>query len=391
VKSALLNGNETLARQHAAKARSVLPGSPTVATMQREIASYSESSRADQIGVLVQAGLEAAQAGDFERLSELLEEARLVAREPGDYVDLESAFVRLQTRPGRQFRDTLSGSGAAGPEMVVMPAGEFTMGNVSKMLGTAKSERPAHRVLVDQPFAVGRTEITVGQFGAFVAATNYQTDAERGAMVQVLIGPQPQMVNGRSWRKDYLGGEAADSDPVVHVSWQDATQYLRWLTESSGRNYRLLSESEFEYVLRAGSTGRYLWDGNTPPQKTFNINGQLDEPPVVWGGKRAKVAVKRYGDSYFGPAPAVSFPANVFGIKHILGNVSEWVEDCYIGNFQGKGTGQHARQPGACQQRTVRGASWGSDKASLRASWRESAPADQGSNQIGFRVAMDLG
>ena len=390
-KAALVAGKEALALQHASKARGVLPGSATVATMQREIVSYGQSSRANQFGVLIKAGMEAEQAGDFERLAELLDEAKLIAREPSDFVDLQSAYLRLQTRPGRRFMDALAGTDESGPEMIVMPTGEFTMGNASKMLGAVRSERPTHNVLVNQSFAVGRTEITVAQFRAFVAAANYQTDAERGALVEVLIGPVPQWVKGRSWRNDYLGGEATDSDPVVHVSWRDARQYVAWLAESTNRNYRLLSESEFEYVLRAGSTGRYLWEGSTPPEKTFNLNGQLDEPPVAWGGRRAKGAVRRWGDSYFGPAPAVSFPANAFGVKHVLGNVSEWVEDCYIENFQGKGNTQLARQLDGCEQRTLRGASWGSDKATLRASWRGQAAADQGSNRVGFRVAVNLG
>jgi formylglycine-generating enzyme required for sulfatase activity len=390
-KAALVAGNEALARQHAERANLVLPGSPTVITMQREIASYRQSSRSDQVGLLIQSGYEAEQAGDLERLTDLLNEARLVARDPADYAELEAAFTRLQSRPGRQFSDSLSGADGLGPEMVVMPVGEFTMGNTSRMLGAVRSERPSHQVNVDQAFAIAITEVTVGQFRTFVDNTGYQTDAERGAQVEVLMGSDPQLITGRSWRNDFLGDQAPDSDPVIYVSWQDASEYAKWLAGASGRNYRLVSESEFEFVLRAGSEGRHVWAGNTPPEKTFNLNGQLDEPPDEWPGKRARAAVKRYGDSYFGPAPAISFPANAFGVKHMLGNVTEWVADCYVDNYKGKGSGQQARQVAGCQERTIRGASWGSDKASLRASWRGNSVVDRGSNLVGFRVAVDLG
>jgi formylglycine-generating enzyme required for sulfatase activity len=158
-------------------------------------------------------------------------------------------------RVGDVFRDC-----AECPEMVVLPSGNFDMGDLH---GDGDSdEKPVRTVRIGQPFALGKYEVTVGAFRRFVAASGYRTDAERNAGAKGCYAWDASdgkfdWREGRDWRSPGFGQE--DSHPVVCVSWNDAQAYIKWLSKESGQRYRLASEAEFEYALRAGGRTKWPW------------------------------------------------------------------------------------------------------------------------------------
>jgi formylglycine-generating enzyme required for sulfatase activity len=173
----------------------------------------------------------------------------------------------------------------------------------------------------------------------------------------------------------------------VHVSWNDAQAYLGWLSQHTGKHYRLPSEAEFEYALRARSSTRYPWGDGDPERTVGNFTGEGDRSP----SKRSwSLAFPRYSDGYWGPAPVRSFAADAFGLYDMEGNVSEWVEDCWHDNYVRAPRDSEAWINPGCERRVVRGGSWGSDPSQVRSAFRISAPADTRSARVGFRIARDL-
>ena len=245
------------------------------------------------------------------------------------------------------------------PEMVVVPAGSFRMGDIQG--GGYSDERPVHTVDI-KSFAVGKYEITRAQYEAFVNAESYDA--------------------GTTWRDPFTEFNPPQTQtgqhPVVGVSWDDAKAYVAWLRRATGKRYRLLTESEWEYVARAGTETRYHF-GNSEASVRGNAN----------------CAESVCDDGYTNTAPVGSFGANAFGLHDVHGNVWEWVEDCWHGNYEGAPTDGSAwlgEDGGNCAQRVLRGGSWISTGAGvLRAAFRGRgrAPFVRGSG-IGFRLAQDL-
>ncbi|MCB1915627.1 MAG: formylglycine-generating enzyme family protein [Rhodocyclaceae bacterium] len=239
--------------------------------------------------------------------------------------------------PGDTFRDC-----AVCPEMVVVPAGEFRMGSPASELGLGRDEGPPHRVRIGEAFAVGKFEVTFAQWDACVGA------------------------GGCRYRpKDNWG---RDAQPVIKVSWNDAQVYLNWLSEKTGRSYRLLSEAEWEYAARAGSTTRYPW-GDEPGRG--NANFDASGGPL---GSRQSTPVGR-------------FDANRFGLYDMIGNVAEWVADCWHGSYQGAPADGRAWTSGDCERRVVRGGSWYDVPANARSALRLKFPPGLRNLDLGFRVA----
>ena len=307
---------------------------------------------------------------------------------------LRRALSQAQTygsyRPGQTLRDPLHGDpDRLGPEMVVVPSGHFMMGSPESEAGRSGHEGPRHRVVIQRGFALGLTEITVGQFAEFVEETSYVSDAERTGWASV-YEPRSGRMNRRrqiNWRHDYLG-RAADADlPVIHVSWRDARAYADWLARASGRAYRLPSEAEFEYALRADSQTRYWWGDGTPDEALENLTGDGDLSPT---GLRWNTAFARYRDGHWGPAPVASFPTNPFGLHDMGGNVMEWVEDCWHDSFvRAPADGSAWVNPG-CDLRVIRGGSWSSTPDMSRSAYRLSGREGSADMRVGFRVARDL-
>src|SRR5690606_28968439 len=276
-------------------------------------------------------------------------------------------------RPGQAFTEALS-SGGRGPEMVVIPHGAFRMGAPAGEPGSTDAERPVREVRFDRGLAVSRTEVTVGEFRRFISATGYRTRAVRRGYSVVYDERSGNMVrrSGVDWSSDYVGEPADDDQPVIHVSAQDAVAYAEWLAEQTGRNYRLPSEAEFEYMLRAGSQSPYPWGEGAPPAGSGNFTGGGDRSP---GGREWRNAFDGYSDDAWGPAPVGSYAPNAFGLHDVAGNVSEWVADCWHDSYRrAPADGRAWINPG-CRDKVVRGGSWANSPAQTRSAWRLGSPS----------------
>jgi formylglycine-generating enzyme required for sulfatase activity len=291
-------------------------------------------------------------------------------------------------RPGQVFTDALR-SGARGPQLVVVPHGAFRMGAAAEEEGSSDAEKPAHYVRFDRGFAMSRTEVTVADFRRFVEATGYRSRAARRGHSTVYDERGGNFVrrSGVDWRSDYTGKPARADMPVLHVSARDAEAYVEWLAQQSGQRYRLPSEAEFEYALRAGSDGAFAWSTQVPPRSAGNVTGAGDVSP---GGRRWRNAFAGYGDGWWGPAPVASFAPNAFGLHDLAGNVSEWVADCWHAGYRrAPANGEPWVNPG-CRTRVMHGGSWASAPAQIRSAWRLSVDGDTTNARLGFRVVRDL-
>jgi formylglycine-generating enzyme required for sulfatase activity len=283
-------------------------------------------------------------------------------------------------RPGDTFKDC-----ADCPEMVVVPSGSFMMGsavsettreNVPEQY--ASWERPRHPVSISRPFAVGKFEVTRRQFNDFVDATGHRAEG-----CYWWTGTEWKLNESRSWRSPGFG--QTDRDPVTCVNWEDATAYVSWLSRKTGESYRLLSESEWEYVARAGtSTARFWGDGRDQACDYANA-ADLSFKSVA---QNAVTLNCRDGHPY--TAPVGSFAANRFGLHDVLGNVWEWVEDCWNEDYSGAPANGRAWMSGDCGRRVLRGGSWLSRPGGLRAAVRVRLDARSRDLSDGFRVARTL-
>ncbi|MFT3791767.1 MAG: formylglycine-generating enzyme family protein [Rudaea sp.] len=302
---------------------------------------------------------------------------------------LRNARLYASYKPGQVLTDAFVDRNGNAPPVVVVPIGSFAMGSPAQEPGHRSSEEPQHDVKIALGFALGRDEVSVAEFRAFVDAARYVTDAEKLGSSTVYDEDSGRTIDRRgiTWRNDYSGGAAADDLPVIHVSWNDAAAYVQWLSARTGKRYRLPSEAEYEYTLRADTTTRYWWGDGNPPPNNANLTGDGDKSPSQ---RRWTNAFPRYADGYWGPAPIGKFPPNPFGLRDIDGNVADWVEDCWHDNYlRAPADGRAWVNPG-CERRVVRGASWGSAPDQARSAFRASLPADARNSQVGIRVARDL-
>jgi formylglycine-generating enzyme required for sulfatase activity len=271
------------------------------------------------------------------------------------------------------------------PEMVLVPAGEFMMGSdrddVDSGLAAA-NEEPQHKAVIQQPIAVGRFEVTRDQYAAFVKASGYAS----GDRCYTFENNTPQERDNRSFLNP--GFRQEGNHPAVCVSWVNAKAYVEWLSRTTGKPYRLLSETEYEYAARAGSASRYGF-GNDPAELCKFANGA--DQSAKSAGLPASSPYMSCKDGYPFTAPVGSLTANAFGLHDLIGNVWEWTEDCYYGNYAMASLGSAARAEAVCASRTVRGGDWFSTEASLRPAARANAKADAHHDDIGFRVARTLG
>ncbi len=301
-------------------------------------------------------------------------------------IDLVSNYGLF--RPGQVFTDGLD-DGSRGPGLVVVPHGAFQMGAPDDEIDASKDEQPRHLVRLERGFAMTRHEITVAEFGRFVIASGYETRAtQRGhSLAYDVRSGNFVRGSGIDWRSGYDGRPAAPVMPVIHVTARDAEAYAAWLSEQSGAHYRLPSEAEFEYALRAGTTTRYPWGEGAPPGGVENLTGGRDASPQ---GRRWSNAFIGYGDGWWGPAPVGSFEANAFRLHDMAGNVSEWVADCWHQGYRrAPATGAAWVNPG-CRNRMYRGGSWASAPAQVRSAWRTSGGTDATNARVGFRLVRQL-
>jgi formylglycine-generating enzyme required for sulfatase activity len=275
------------------------------------------------------------------------------------------------TKPGSEFAECAIGC----PTMVVVPAGRFTMGSPTSEQGHRDNEGPRHEVTIAKPFAVGGTEVTFAEWDACVAAGACLKPADNG------------------WGRD--------DRPVIHVSWNDAKQYVGWLSRATGKEYRLLSEAEWEYAARAGNSGPYgrlnmlrQESVHIKDQQQPQAGGYLDKygdylpfsevPPGSQEhfsftdsdenvqrqqvrGELDQFAWYR-GESHLKTQPVGKKAANVFGLHDMHGNVIEWVEDPWHDNYKDAPLdGSPWVKDGDAGRHVIRGGSWGGDPLDLRA------------------------
>jgi formylglycine-generating enzyme required for sulfatase activity/serine/threonine protein kinase len=240
------------------------------------------------------------------------------------------------------FQDELA-DGGYGPQMVVIPAGRFRMGDLHG--NGDDNERPVHDVIIAQPFALARYEVTFDQYDRFAKQT------------------------GRPLPDD--SGWGRGNRPVINVSWEDANAYTRWLAEQTGQPYRLPTEAEWEYSARAGTESIYWW-GDTP-RPGYAVCDGCDSR---WGGQQT--------------APVGSMKANPWGLHDMSGNVDEWVLDCYEPDYRNAPVDGSAATTRDCTHRVMRGGSWFDIPRVIRPASRYRHPATSSRNSWGFRVALDL-
>ena len=241
-------------------------------------------------------------------------------------------------QPSKTFQDC-----SDCPIMVVLPAGSFTMGWPSSE--KSKPYWKQRRVTISKPFAVGKYEVTFVEWDACVSA------------------------GGCRHRPIDLGW-GRGRRPAIHVSWADAQEYVDWLSRRTGKRYRLLSESEWEYAARAGTRTRYFW-GDAVGRDRANCDGCGSR----WDGAQT--------------APAGSFAANGFGLHDLRGNVWEWVDDCWHESYDGAPTDSRAWTAGGdCDKRVLRGGSWLDSPWNLRAAVRIWGTTGIRRRWAGFRVAL---
>ncbi|MGE7137010.1 formylglycine-generating enzyme family protein [Luteibacter sp. NPDC031894] len=302
---------------------------------------------------------------------------------------MTNARLYASYKPGQVFADRFLDAAGQAPAMVVVPTGKFVMGSPEGETGHDANEAPAHEVDVWKGFAMARSSVTIGQFRDFVRATGYvpQSQSLGGGSVYDEQSGGLRDESSATWQDDYAGKPGQDRLPVINVSWNDAKAYADWLSKRSGKTYRLPSEAEFEYALRAGSTTRYWWGDGNPSSRVENLTGGNDRSG---SGRRWSNAFTGYKDGYWGPAPVMSFTPNPFGLYDMGGNVSEWVADCWHDNYvRAPRTAEAWVNPG-CARRVIRGGSWGSAPNMVRSAYRQGASADLRNARVGFRVVREL-
>ncbi len=275
---------------------------------------------------------------ETKRLAELDAALRAVA-------EAKRAAALDAKKPGSTFQDRL-GDGSDGPEMVIVPAGSFRMGSLQG--GGDEDEKPVHAVKFAKPFAMGRYEVTFDEYDRFAQASGRKRPGDNG------------------WGRG--------RNPVINVSWRDAIAYLGWLSKQTGQRYRLPTEAEWEYAARAGSDYKYAW-GNDIERNRANCIGCSSQ----WDGKQT--------------APVGSFEPNRFGLHDTIGNVWEWVADCWRPNYKrvrAETSGWLRVGSGNCSRRMRRGGSWDDYPNYVRVANRGRGAPDYRNFNVGFRLARDL-
>jgi len=241
----------------------------------------------------------------------------------------------------KEFQDDLKDGGKS-PIMVVIPAGSFVMGGSSSSRFT--DERPKHTVNI-KSIAVSKFEVTFVEYDKFANATNRK--------------PPNDLYMDR------------ETHPAIFVEWDDAYYYTKWLSEQTGKKYRLLSESEWEYAASTGTKSPFWWGFNEETGKAhcFTCKSGLDpRKPSKVGG----------------------FEANKFGLHDTAGNVAEWVKDCWHENYKGAPSDSEVWEGGDCAYRAVRGGAYISPQQSIRSAKRDKLKSDSGYDHVGIRIAREL-
>jgi formylglycine-generating enzyme required for sulfatase activity len=271
------------------------------------------------------------------------------------------------------------------PEMVVVPAGAFTMGSPASEPERQDSESPEHIVTFSRSFAVGKFHVTVDEFSAFVTATGYDAESECRDL--------RDEISRQSWRNP--GYHQNGTYPVACVNWDDVNAYVVWLAQKTGKPYRLLSEAEWEYAARGrttpGPAPRFFF-GDDGREMCRYGNG-LDQTMKGYLKKRGPVNDMPFlscSDGFNFASPVGSLLPNVFGLYDMHGNVWQWTDDCFHDSYRDAPTDGSAWTMGDCNRRILRGGSWSSPSLALRSAVRDRNSSDHRYMTYGFRAARTL-
>jgi formylglycine-generating enzyme required for sulfatase activity len=252
-------------------------------------------------------------------------------------------------KPKQIFRECVAEPGSDFcPEMVVVPAGSFTMGSPDTETGRDTDEGPPHPVTIAEPFAVSKYEVTFDEWDTCVTYGS----CDKGSDANWGRGPRP----------------------IIYVTWGDAQRYVAWLGQMTGEPYRLLTEAEYEYAARAHTQTPFSWG------EDIKLNGRAMADCNGCGSKWDNIQT----------APVGAFLANGFGLYDMAGNVWEWVQDCYHSSYRGAPADGSAWTSGDCNLRVVRGGSWSAVPRNIRAAVRYNVSSDLRDRHFGFRVARTL-
>jgi formylglycine-generating enzyme required for sulfatase activity len=247
------------------------------------------------------------------------------------------------SKPGQSFKDCAGDC----PEVVIVPAGSFTMGSQASSSPRKLTEVPPHQVTIAEPFVVSKFELTFAQWDACAA--------DGGCISQT---------NDHGWGRQ--------RQPVINVSWNDAQRYMAWLSKITGKGYRLLTEAEYEYAARAGTQTAYPWG-----DEVGSNHANCEDCGSRWDATQT--------------APVGSFAPNQFGLYDMVGNAWEWVEDCLHEDYTHAPLDGSAWMTGDCSHHRIRGGSWASVADELRSSNRSRSATDDRLDIISFRVGRNLG
>ncbi len=267
------------------------------------------------------------------------------------------------------------------PDMVVVPAGSFLMGSPETEQGRSNDEGPQHKVSIPRALGVGQTEVTRAQFARFVADTGHKT--EGGCFTWDATKKEWNSRADASWNSP--GFAQSEDHPVVCVNWDDAKAYAQWLAKKAGKNYRLLSEAEWEYAARAGQTTARYWGEAFDPEgcKYANIADATAKRVLAF----KDWAYAQCDDKQAYTAPVRSYTPNKFGLYDMIGNAWEWTEDCWNDSYSGAPEDGDVWSKGDCGQRVLRGGSWVNFPDDARAALRSWNSSGIRNDSVGFRLA----
>jgi sulfatase modifying factor 1 len=276
------------------------------------------------------------------------------------------------------------------PPLVKVPAGSFVMGLPNAEIAReglterlVADEFPQHKVTIAKPFALGQYPVTRGEYAEFVRDTGH---VSKGCLV----------FNGRRWINDQRlswrnpSYVQVDRHPVVCVSFDDAEGYVQWLSKKTGKAYRLPSEAEWEYAERAGTTTTRFWgDGRDQACQYANVGDLFGAGALRWN-KHDKNRVFQCNDGFAYTSPVGWFKPNAFGLYDMLGNVFQWMQDCYHDSYKGAPTDGSAWLDKECKGRAQRGGSWSNGPLNTRSAARNGGPPEVRNIDVGFRVMRPL-
>jgi formylglycine-generating enzyme len=295
-----------------------------------------------------------------------------------------TGFALVQSFEGRVNFLPREMTNSLGMNLLVIPAGRFLMGS-PKGEADRLDDELQHEVEITRPFYLGKHEVTVGQFKAFVKDTNYLTEAEKdGKGGRAFDGKEFVQKPEFTWK--HLHFAQTDDHPVVIVTWSDAVAFCTWLSKKEGRTYRLPTEAEWEYACRAGTKTCF---SSGAKEEDLKAIGNIADASLKMKWMDATWAMS-WNDGFPFTAPVGRFRANDFGLQDMHGNVWEWCSDWYGEDYYGKSPKQDPQGPANGKERVSRGGAWSTQPKFCRSAFRDWHEPGYRSDCVGFRIVVEV-